>query len=452
MTTKLRLQWLFLVGLILWGLILWAEQKVSAAVEPKAIRQAENANDFVESIGVNTHVNFNDTVYGNYDGSLKPNLLYLGVRHVRDGLAVGGDNALALKRFRDLHNVGIKVTACVPYKVESMPALIDMIKTQRDVLAAVEGPNETDVFTEFSYGGQKFPEGTIAFMKDFYTAIKKDPQLLSLPVLQTTLAFPSRKSGNTTYADLLGNLSAYADYGNSHNYFEFGQPPSDRIANDHLPFGLKITPGKPIMSSEGGYQMGDGDGYKGGWGDGLTAPFSEDVHGRYLLRYVLEQYRLGYTRSFIYELFDIDLPQWGLFRADGTPRPAADGIRSMIKLLSEGGWDNSTKRWVVSSFAPGKLDYTLSGQPESVHSLLFQKSDGTFYLVAWNEVKNWDPVTGSAVYTSPVPVTLTMNQPIKQLRTFLPLTNGTTATATFASSTATILVPDHPIIIEITRQ
>ncbi len=440
---------LCLSGLFLSSLMLIISTQQASAAQSNMIRQAENADRFVESIGVNTHLNYSDTIYNNFDGLLKPSLLYLGVRHIRDGLT---DDDFDLKRFRDLHSVGIKLTGGVSYEVESMPALVNMVKTQRDVLEAVEGPNETDVFTQFSYKGQKFPEGTIAFMKDFYVAMKADPQLSELPVLQTTLAFPDAEFAGGTRAGILGDLSAYADFGNSHNYFSFGEIPSTRIEEDHLPLNSKITPGKAMMSSEGGYQMGEGDGYKGTWGDGLSAPFSEDVHGRYLLRYVLEQYRLGYVRSFIYELFDIDQPQWGLFRADGSPRPAAYGIRSMIELLSEGRWDRDAKRWAVPSFEPGKLDYSLTDVPDSVHSLLFQKSNNTFYLVLWNEVNNWDSVKGEPVYTEPVAATLKVNQTVKKLSTFLPLTQGSVATKVFDSNTATILVPDHPIIIEVTLQ
>jgi hypothetical protein len=423
------------------------QQAPAETLESNATRQARNANSFVESIGVNTHVNYYDTAYGNYDDLLKPSLLYLGVRHIRDGLT---DDALVLQRYRNLYSYGIKVTGGAPYQTDSMPALITMIKMQRDVLAAVEGPNETDIFTQFSYKGQGFPKGTIAFMKDFYPAIKNDPLLRSLPVLQTTLAFPGYEMGNRVRADLLGDLSSYADYGNSHNYFAFGEVPSGAIKNHHLPLNSRITPGKPMMSSEGGYQMGDGDGYKGNWDDGQSAPFSESVHGRYLLRYLLEQYRLGYKRSFIYELLDIDQPQWGLFRNDGTPRPAAKGIRSMIQLLHEGYWDTTAKRWVVPGFTPGTLDYTLSAVPSSVHSLLFQKSNGTFYLVLWNELKNWNAVTGKPVFHPSISAMLKLSQPVNLVRTFLPLFKGTQPVTTSSSSTLRLSIADHPLIVEIT--
>lgn len=420
--------------------------KQTSVASLESVRQASSANDFVESIGVNTHVNYGDTPYGDYAGLLKPSLLYLGVRHIRDDLA---DDQFALNPYRDLHRQGIRVTGLVPYETKSMPALIATIRLQRDVLEAVEGPNETDIFTQFKYKGQGFPSGTVAFMKNFYPVIKQDPLLRDLPVLQTTLAFPGATSGKGTRADLLGDLSAYADYGNSHNYFSFGESPSARIKDDHLPLNSSITPGKPMVSTEGGYQMGDGDGYKGDWDDGLSAPFSEDIHGRYLLRYALEQYRLGYKRSFIYELLDADQAKWGLFRADGTPRSAARGLRSLIKLLGEGHWDNSAKRWIVPSSKPRPLAYSFAKLPSSVHSLLLQKSNGRFYLVLWNEVNNWDATTGKAVYSKPVPLTVRFGQPIESVRVFLPLTHGTAATATSGSSAVQVNVPDHPVIVEI---
>ena len=34
---------------------------------------------------------------------------------------------------------------------------------------------------------------------------------------------------------------------------------------------------------------------------------------------------------------------------------------------------------------PGRLNYSIDGQPTTVHDLLLQKSDGTFFLVVWDE-------------------------------------------------------------------
>ena len=243
-----------LIYLPLFGLMVVACVQLSDSalgVSPGTL--ARKADSLVDSIGVNTHIGYGDTVYGDYAGRVKPSLLYLGIRHIRDGLTDDGNRGTVFRRYRDLAGSGIRLTGVTPYRTESMPALISVIRAQREVLEAVEGPNETDIFTQFSYRGRGFPQGTAAFMKDFYPAIRRDPVLRSLPVLQTTLAFPGTETGRGVRADLLGDLSAFADYGNSHNYFAFGKPPGETVRTGHLPLNSRITPGKPMMSSEGGY-------------------------------------------------------------------------------------------------------------------------------------------------------------------------------------------------------
>lgn len=47
--------------------------------------EARRADDFVDFIGVNTHLGYNDTTYRDSDGIIEPRLLQLGVRHIRDG-------------------------------------------------------------------------------------------------------------------------------------------------------------------------------------------------------------------------------------------------------------------------------------------------------------------------------------------------------------------------------
>jgi hypothetical protein len=433
---------------------LGCQSSPATVVDPTAGSQARSADTFVDSVGVATHLNYSDTDYNDFD-DVREKLLTLGVRHVRDGIEYEPDGAPATpsevtERFRELSSLGIGLTGIVPYEVADMASLIEQIKEQQDVLEAVEGPNETDIFEQFNYEGMKFPEGTIAFMKDFHESLEGDSELADLPVVQTTLAFPGFDDVGGDRADRLGDLSEYADFGSSHNYFAFGEVPSGPIENLHIPLNTKITPGKPMISTEGGYQMGDGDGYKGGWDDGLSAPFDEDVHGRYMLRYVLEQYRLGYERSFIYELLSIDEPEWGLYRPDGTPRPAADGLQSLIELLGEATWDGASGEWSTPAFEPDTLDYDLSTLPASVHSLLFQKSDGTFSLVLWNEVINWNAEAGEPVFSDPLSATLTVQQDVSQIRTFVPLTSGTEPTATADSTSLDVEIPDHPIVIEIT--
>ena len=46
---------------------------------------ARAADAFVDSVGVNTHLHYNDTVYNRFDDLIKPKLLASGIRHIRDG-------------------------------------------------------------------------------------------------------------------------------------------------------------------------------------------------------------------------------------------------------------------------------------------------------------------------------------------------------------------------------
>jgi hypothetical protein len=420
--------------------------KESAAGGPAAV----SADALVDSVGVNIHLSYSDTAYDQFDEVVVPALRRLGVRHVRDGIE---DEDCQSERQQSLAASGVHLTGVVPYSVDSIPSLIECIRAQADVLVAVEGPNETDEFDQFEYNGQGFPDGAIAFMRDFYPAMKADAQLGEMPVYQTTLAFPQNEpdgAAGQTRAGQLGDLSEFADFGNSHNYFSGGDPPGAVIPTDHLPFVEMITPGKPYVSTEGGYSMGDGDGYKGGWGDGQSAPFDEDVQARYVTRYVLEMLRNGYSRSFLYELIDIDDPQWGLFRADGSPKPAADALGAMLSLLSEGRWDEASGNWQTPDFTPRPLDYQLSEVPDSVHSLLAQKSNGTHYVILWNEVKNWDTATGQPVDVDPVAATLTLNGGPRSMQTFVPTDSGAQATSQSTGRSIDLQVLDRPVIVELT--
>jgi hypothetical protein len=134
-----------------------------------------------------------------------------------------------------------------------------------------------------------------------------------------------------------------------------------------------------------------------------------------------------------------------LFRSDGTPKPAASGLRNLIGILNEntvGQASNAPKQ------KPGTLEYELTNQTPSIHTLLLQKSNGTTYLILWNEFKNWNAVTGKPVYSNPVPVNLRIKQAVKRIRTYLPLMQRE-ATKTLDSSSVQLNVPDHPLIVEI---
>lgn len=404
-------------------------------------KQAIAADKFVDSIGVNTHLNYYDTSYGDFN-RIKSTLDYLGVRHIRAGVKTETE---VLRRINELYKMGIKVTTAVPYKSNSIAEILNPIKAAGKAIEAITGPNEPDIF-DFSYQGKRFPNGVQAIMRDLYTAVKNDPQLgpkgQNVSVIQSALGHPwVTDSTGKARPEQLGDLSTYGNYGNSHNYFSDGKPLKAGIDSKVIE-AATVSPGTPLISTEGGYHTATNvnQGQLG---------VSYDVHGRYMSRYVLEQFNAGYERSFIYELLDLKSDpaktqlnnNFGLFDINGKPKPAAIGISNLITLLADPG----------VSFAPKQLNYTLQGLPQTGSSLLLQKRNGHFFLVLWNDADNWDEKLDKPIAYNDLPVKLTVSAPISQIRTYRPLTNGITPLQTLTNtSTVTLQVPDHPLVVELT--
>jgi len=130
---------------------------------------AKSADSFVDSIGVNTHFTYGGTPYERFD-EMKSKLQEVGIRHIRDG---GYNDPDFFNKLRELGSVGIKSN--IIFSRNPTGEVLDVVKSLSGAIEAVEGPNESDLeFFNFSYNGQKFPEGTRNYQQDLYHAIKND--------------------------------------------------------------------------------------------------------------------------------------------------------------------------------------------------------------------------------------------------------------------------------------
>ena len=95
---------------------------VLAVALPAQAEKAGSADGFVDSVGINIHLHFNDTAYANFP-RVQQALKDLGVRHVRDGLV-----DTAWKEYYDRHNqlgrLGIKGTF-ITSPAQSVQLLLD---------------------------------------------------------------------------------------------------------------------------------------------------------------------------------------------------------------------------------------------------------------------------------------------------------------------------------------
>jgi beta-glucanase (GH16 family) len=194
------------------------------------------------------------------------------------------------------------------------------------------------------------------------------------------------------------------------------------------------TPGMPFAMTETGYNDCNCSNYGG----------NKLANAAYTLNLFLDAFKAGSILTAYYELFDE--PQydgtgiayeahWGLFNADGTPKPSATSLRNFVAIIGDANSDGA-------SFANcGAINYTLAGMPDSAKSLLMQKADGTYELVIWNDTNIMAGQSGN--HTIGIDLGGSYDYSV-----FDPLI-GTTAIQSGKGSSLSVNVSDHPVIIEL---
>lgn len=341
--------------------------------------RARSADAFVDSIGVNTHLHYTDTVYDRFDTLIAPRLRELGIRHIRDG-AYTYDDASAdtfyYRRLRELGRAGIRANLITSIAT-SGSARTDLSKLDEirswtgGAIEAFEGANEPDL-----NGGTNWVDQTRRLQRDLHEAVRGEPALRGVDVIGPSAAFAP---------DALGDLSDWIDYGNWHPYpgghcptcaDVYGQSFDTRIARYRAPFG-----DQPMVVTETGYHNATA-------GTQDHRPTSERAAGRYLPRLFLEHFDRGVPRTYLYELIDQHADptrrdreaHFGLLRNDGSRKPAFVAIRDLITLLEDPGPP-------VTTPAP---PYTLDGATDDVGHILLAKRDGSSWLALWREVASYD--------------------------------------------------------------
>ncbi len=332
---------------------------------------ATPADAFVDSIGVNIHLHYDNTIYGDFP-KVKSALAEVGVRHVRDGL-VDSKWQPYFDRVNELAAAGIRFTFITSLPMERLAPVAEKVK---GAIAAFEGPNEVNL-------NKWTVENARNYQRDLWQTVKAGA-FAKTPVVALSVT-------DFKWAKELGDISAWCDFGNVHPY-PGGWEPENGAAwmRADLPSGIETARAncgtKPIMVTETGYQNAT---TRGGDGGGHV-PVSEGAAGVYLPRLFLHAYRSGIVRTFWYEFLNsrhsATDPEgnFGLYKNDGvTIKPAGRALKQMVALLADPG----------SAFPPGNLDFTLS-DPKA-QSVLLQKHNGEFWLALWLKTGLWD---GSRAY------------------------------------------------------
>jgi hypothetical protein len=319
------------------------------------------ADGFVDSIGVNIHLSYYGTPYGDNFSLILQRLKALGVRHVRDGIAVGQNNLCS--EYAQLAAAGIHDESLTTVNNGSND-LASWANCVGSDLEAFEAPNEYDI----SHGSDTNWAATLrAYQSTLYQWVKAN-----IPAI--TVVGPSLTS-ESAYA-AVGDLSNVEDYGNVHDYFS-GRNPGTSGWGGTDAFGTygaesydiaiakQATMTKPIRSTETGYSDGGGD---PNW-------VSPKVKMHYTLRTFLEHWNAGITRTYLYQLLDqggSPYSSYGLLDSAGNIKPAFTALSNLIGDLADPG----------PQFTPSSLAYSLTDTaqclgPSPTLSYPLSESSGT---------------------------------------------------------------------------
>ena len=423
---------------------------------------------FVRSVGIATHFSYDDLLpYGHDRAGTVASLIASGARFVRDGLSVstnGESNDKYWNTMRALTDSGMKLVLVTyptrlggndvdpfPYR-DQRPLDTAVARVGAANILAFEGPNEVDNNSD-GWGGKKlYGEYARTFQASMFAHARQIAPSVSVLGLTVTSAAGARD---------IGDISAHMDAGTLHPYPE-GDVPAAHLASMRAAFAAVNAANKPWWVTETGYHTSPNA------TEALYQPGVTDIaQSKYVPRLYLDYFAAGIPYTSVYELIDEHDDKtnaeanYGLMYYDGTPKPAYGALRNLLSLLADRG----------AAFTPSSLAYTLGGATSTIRQSLFEKRDGRFYLVLWNDVpvyrpkavsglegrvqKYWERVAGADkdvrdVFNPPVPVRVSLAAKARAITLYAPLRGAQPLSITTGASSILVPVPDNPVVVEIT--
>lgn len=403
--------------------------------------QVHRCNDFIESIGVATHFNYSDLPYVKRYNEVKEILGASGIRYIRDGAAVAnfdikGSTNRVYQLYEDFGIKCIVVFGQKYYTHDHITSRLDTLAKTSDFILAFEGPNEPDL----NKTGYNMPDNWTDILRVEQEYIlnqvrnHSDSAIRSKPVLSPSHTFPQRVSW-------MGEMKSLSDYYNIHSYHGGINPeyPFSNFVNylNEIP---KVNNDPDFLSrtwaTEAGYH------------NELDLTLSKngctpEVEGKYLNRMFLWYYKHGIKRTFTYSLLDWqtskNLKRFGLIDLDLKPKPAYNALKNFISILND----------TTSNFNPTNINYTLENKSTATYDMLFQHSNGDYFLALWQGEIGWSPELQKVINVNPRKVKLTLPGVATEISVFNPLISGDSIVSFLNTGTLEINVPDEVIILRI---
>jgi hypothetical protein len=366
------------------AVLLAAQQNSAAQLLPS--EQAAQTQALVDTAGVNTHLTYTNTPYYTAWPQIFSSLRTLGVKHIRDGYFSTSAEPQIATEHQQLAQAGITTDYVVPYGASIKPQSMEQFAGQVWDMEAIEAPNECDIMGDCGGGGLLGIANVIAILPSLMTAA----QNLHVPLMGPSFGL------QTSYPQT-GNLASLMTLNSLHLYFGGRNPGNpgwgayDAQGNSYgsLAYWLNQSnvdaPGITPVITETGYLSFPS----------TTTPYTvpNSVAASYVPRTLLLAFKYGYQETFFYQLLDepSSQPGYGLLNSDLSPKPAFTALSNLLSLMSDAG----------GSFSPGTLSYQLAGGNPNLQHVLFQKSDGSYWLALWLEEPSWNPATAQPISVAP---------------------------------------------------
>lgn len=376
---------------------------------PRGGSDAMSVTDFVNTLGINTHLGYGGPESDVADVARKMN--YLGIRIFRDGLWSG--DAAAQHRINTLIQQGFK--AVLYTNLDEIGALKSQLPNYAGGVLVVENGNEPGV------AGPGTPDDVIAVQDDLYQAVKG----VNAGILVATPGWDGGKDRDFTRSKN-ASVAQWTDLTNEHQY-NGGENFGVEGAWDGWNSGRDLS-GKGNIVTEIGWEsatLGAQPGMNGYVTDDL-------IDAKHTIRAPLFNASTGYRLNAFYALNSGNGEFFGFFDRAGTPYKKALALHNLVSVLVATG---------PASASPDTLPYSLSDS-QDLQTLLLKGSDGHYKLAMW-----YTPYT-TTVADQTKSVTLSFTTSVKDGRIFAPL-NGTSALRSFSGTQVQLEVPDHPLILDL---
>jgi hypothetical protein len=394
---------------------------------------------FGDAIGVVTHTAYRGTTHQDF-AQLKDALANLRVRNIRDGLwpaEVTEQHAF----FRDLAtttdvrgDLGLGILDedrdgdCGPWSFDSKISMLEGDATERSFVKTIESVNEPD--------HDAFPGWQDCLR--LYQAVLDQHVAGRWPVIGPSFAF-----GQTSAAQV-GDLSSSLDYGNMHDY-QGGQPPEFASIDDNLRICAVTAASKPCLATESGYSTAlDWPG--GPW------PVDEPTKAVYTARLVLEHFRRGIGRVFIYQLSDgaptgqpcapsTDLEEhFGLYDCHWQPKPAAKALHDLATIMETDGPDNGG----------GQIRLGLDDAGSDVRQLVLRAPDGTLSVALWRTASIWDRVAKRAIDPGTDRLEVSLSPKPTRVVLYTPISSDQPQETLDRPDRISVVLQGEPVILKVT--